>query len=250
MQVRTIVILGATSAIAVAYARRVANGKEVRFILVGRSQAALDQVRRDLVARGATSVETLAGEIGAPDQVTGLFDRIEALGGAIDQVVLAYGVMPDRDALSRNSDLLVDLYAVNLVSAAIWAERCAAFFVRQGHGHLVVIGSVAGDRARAGIIHYSATKSGLERIVEGLAHLHAAHKGIVFTLVKPGPVDTPMTDHMRKGGLLWSSPDDIARVMVAGIRRGAAVIYAPWYWRWVLFGIRALPRQVFNRLKL
>lgn len=71
-----------------------------------------------------------------------------------------------------------------------------------------------------------------------------------MTLVKPGFVDTPMTAALPKGGPLWASPERVARDIRWALDRGPAVLYTPWFWRWILLIIRLLPDPVFARTRL
>jgi NAD(P)-dependent dehydrogenase (short-subunit alcohol dehydrogenase family) len=114
---------------------------------------------------------------------------------------------------------------------------------------LLVIGSVAGDRGRRSNFIYGATKGGLARLVEGMAH-QLAPLGARAVLIKPGFVDTPMTASFSNKGLLWAQPEQVARVIAAAARRGGPIVYAPAYWRLIMLIIRHLPTFIFDRLNI
>ena len=121
--------------------------------------------------------------------------------------------------------------------------------------HIVVIGSVAGDRGRQSNYPYGAAKGGLERYVEGLQHRLAlanrtAGSKLSIHLVKPGFVDTPMTEGMAKSGPLWASPISVARAMRRGVLRGRRVIYVPGFWRLIMMAICSVPSVILHRTKL
>jgi short-subunit dehydrogenase len=67
--------------------------------------------------------------------------------------------------------------------------------------------------------------------------------------VKPGFVDTGMTYGM-KGLFLVASPERVARSILRALRRRRNVVYVPWFWRWIMALIRAIPEPLFKRLKL
>ena len=113
----------------------------------------------------------------------------------------------------------------------------------------IVIGSVAGDRGRASNLLYGATKAGLAAFCDGLRH-RLAGTAIRILLVKPGPVDTPMTAHMPKGGPIWSTPERVAADIDRALARGGAEIYTPGFWRWIMLLIRNLPRFLLHRTSL
>ncbi len=100
---------------------------------------------------------------------------------------------------------------------------------------------MAEDRGRAVNCAYSAAKGALEIFMFGLRQrLHG--RGIPVLLVKPGFFDTPMTADFAKGSL-WASPEGVAQ----DIEKGRAVIYTPWFWRWIMLITRSIPERLFVR---
>jgi decaprenylphospho-beta-D-erythro-pentofuranosid-2-ulose 2-reductase len=128
----------------------------------------------------------------------------------------------------------------------------AARLEAQGRGSLVVIGSVAGDRGRQSNYVYGAAKAGLATLVQGIAHRMAlrAPKGARAVVVKPGFVDTPMTAGLKKGGPLWAQPEAIAAVVRKAADKGGPIVYAPWFWRFILLIIRLVPAPIFHKVRL
>ena len=243
-----VVVLGATSAIAQALARRYAT-KGAEFFLVGRNPERLAAVAADLGVRGAKDVTSATADLADPGTHAALLDRAQAVLGALDLVIVAHGTLADQAACIRDADLALREIAGNFLGHAAILTRVANVLEAQGHGALVVIGSVAGDRGRRSNYVYGSAKAGLGVFVEGLRH-RLASRGVTVVLVKPGPVDTPMTADLPKGGLLWSTPQRVADDILAGIDRGSAVVYTPWFWRWIMRVIRALPDAIFKRLSI
>jgi short-subunit dehydrogenase len=68
--------------------------------------------------------------------------------------------------------------------------------------------------------------------------------------IRPGFVATPMTAHLRLPQALVSTPADAARAIVSGIDAGRPVVYAPGFWRLIMFVVRSIPDFVFRRMKL
>jgi decaprenylphospho-beta-D-erythro-pentofuranosid-2-ulose 2-reductase len=243
-----VVILGATSAIAQAYARRRAAAG-VRFALAGRRQERLNVIAADVVARGAASAEPVVMDLSAIGEIERAVEIIHARFGPPQEIVIAYGVLGDQAALERDLAAARAALDVNFASAALWL---LAFLRRREAVQpltVVVIGSVAGDRGRRTNFIYGAAKGGLDIFVQGLAHAYAGTP-VRFVTVKPGFVDTPMTAAFVKGGPLWSSPDRVAADIERAVRRGARVVYTPWFWRPIMAVIRRLPWFVFRRLKI
>ncbi|PKU22759.1 SDR family oxidoreductase [Telmatospirillum siberiense] len=245
-----IIILGATSAIAQQYARLQAE-RGARLLLVGRDSERLAEIAADLTLRGAETVEIPDMDLTAPTDGyqaawTSLASR---LGERLDIVLLAYGALGHQDAAEADPAETVRLLNANMVSACAWLTAAANHLERQGHGTIAAIASVAGDRGRRSNYVYGAAKGGLALFMEGLTHRLAGTPVRVLT-VKPGLVDTPMTDDMNKNGPLWATPAKVAADIDKAIARGRTVLYTPWFWRPIMLVIRCLPRVLFHRLRL
>lgn len=249
---KTLLVLGATSGLAQAYLRLVsAEAQFGTYILLARNEETLAKVRDDIAARSGAKVIAITASLSDPGKIPALMKDIAAEHpGSIDEGFLAYGVLGDQKDFQDNPGKLKDMLDTNFVSAVLWMETLAKTFEAQGHGQIVVIGSVAGDRGRQSNYLYGATKAGLERVSEGMSHRFAGNKDIAVTLVKPGFMDTPMTDHIEKGGPLWATADAVAKIIRKAVVKKRARIYAPWFWRWILLIIRAVPMPIFHKTKL
>jgi decaprenylphospho-beta-D-erythro-pentofuranosid-2-ulose 2-reductase len=241
-----ILILGATSAIAQAYARRRAPG--ANFILAGRHEDRLKAIAADLVACGAASAEPLVIDLAALDGIEAAAAALHARFGGLDEALIAYGALGEQ--AKSETDLAAARAAIdtNFTSAALWTlallkDRPAGPFT------LIGIGSVAGDRGRASNFIYGAAKAALDRLLEGLAQKHDGTSTRIVR-VKPGFVDTPMTAAIQKGGPLWATPDQVAADIERAVTKGRRVVYTPWFWWPIMAIIRLLPWFVFKRVKI
>ncbi len=245
---RTVLVLGATSAIAEAFCRRrAASG--CAFVLVGRRADRLEAVRADLEARGASRVIAVASDLAdMTDSETRFLDFIVRLGPP-DEVLLAYGVLGSQGTAETDPDETRRVIDVNFTSAAVWLQLAAKHLCDGRPRSLIVIGSVAGDRGRRSNYVYGAAKAALDAFAEGLAHRLHGTKLRVLT-VKPGFVDSPMTAHLDRSGPLWAKPDAIASAIDAALAKGSRVVYAPWFWQPIMTAVRLTPRAVFYRTKL
>ena len=240
---KTILVLGATSAVAHAYLRLAAREEWfATYVLVARNAGNLELVHQDTAARSGQAVISIVADLSDVTSGSALMDQVLAATDKIDECLLAYGLL--------ESNSVEAVLETNLVSAAIWLEALAAHFERQAHGQLVAIGSVAGDRGRQSNYVYGASKAGLERICEGLSHRFADHDHIHFCCLKPGFIETPMTAHLDRSGWLWSRPDQIAKQIRRAVQKQRARVYAPWWWRYIMLGVRLLPMPLFHKTKL
>jgi decaprenylphospho-beta-D-erythro-pentofuranosid-2-ulose 2-reductase len=168
--------------------------------------------------------------------------------GTVNSAIIAYGILGDQKEAERSWPEAAAILNVNFTSVASLVTLLANDFESQGAGQIVGIGSVAGDRGRKTNYIYGAAKAGLETLFEGVRH-RLAPKGISVLLVKPGFVDTPMTAHLPHSPL-FASPAYVAGKIVSAMECGKSTIYVPFFWRPVMWIVRALPESIFNRLSI
>jgi NAD(P)-dependent dehydrogenase (short-subunit alcohol dehydrogenase family) len=244
----TVLVLGATSAIALAYSRRLA-GAGAAFVLVGRNGERLDTIAADLKARGATDALPLISDLSDMSSCEGRFREFCSRLAMPDQVLIAYGVLGEQETAEVEAEATRAILDVNFTSQALWLQMAAKVLPRDRPRSIIVISSVAGDRGRRSNYVYGAAKAGLTAFAEGLAHrLHGTNLHVLN--VKPGFVDTPMTAHLERGGPLWASPDRVAAGIEQAVRKKQAVAYTPGFWRPIMAVVRLLPRPIFFRTKL
>ena len=217
-------------------------------LLAGRCLDALEHPADDLRAAGADRVQVLAFD--ADDTVchAAFADRAFSHYGDIDVVLLAFGVLGDQRLAEDDPERAVAVLRTNLVGAAS-IGLCAARHLRhQGHGTLVVLSSVAGVRARRSNFVYGSSKAGLEAFFGGLGD-SLVGSGVTVLVVRPGFVHTKMTAGLRPPPLS-TTPERVADVIVRAIATGAEEAWVPPALRFVMMGIRHLPRPLFRKLKV
>ena len=243
-----VLIVGATSGIAQALTRRLAQQGH-HLWLAARDKDKLAAVAADARVRGAADARALAFDAMELGAHADLVQQADAEAGGLDVVLVAHGVLPDAQRARSDVDEALRSLTVNLMSPIAIAASAANLMEPRGKGAIVVIGSVAGDRGRQSNYTYGAAKGGLDVYLQGLRHrMHGT--GVRVVTVKPGFVDTPMTAHLKKG-ILFASADNVAARIERAIHRGSGgVIYAPAWWRPILFAVRNVPNWLFHRTKL
>jgi decaprenylphospho-beta-D-erythro-pentofuranosid-2-ulose 2-reductase len=240
-----ILILGATSAIAEATARRYAQ-QGAALCLAGRDLARLEAIAADLRVRGAAAVHAHRLDIADLAAHAGALDAAWAALGEVDVALVAHGTLPDQAACDASVATALEAFAIN--GTATVALSLALAQRLRAPATLAVISSVAGDRGRGSNLVYGAAKAAVTACLSGLRQrLHAS--GVNVLTIKPGFVDTPMTAAFRKGAL-WATPDAIARGIVRAVERRASVAYLPWFWWGIMRVITHIPESIFRRLKL
>ena len=241
-----IAVFGATSALAQAAVRRWA-AQGASLVLVARDADRLDAVAADALVHGAATIERQVADFSSaarmPDVAANAWDAREGL----DVALLAWGSLTDQARAQRDIGYLAAELEANFVAFACLAEALAGRMRAQGGGTIALIGSVAGDRARGGPYAYAAAKAGLDAYARGLS-IACREQGVRVVLIKPGPIATPMTAHLRPR-LLWSTPDAAGDAIVEAVAAGRAVRYVPAYWRAIMAVVRLLPDAIAARLK-
>ncbi len=243
-----VVILGATSAIAQEVQRQLAQlGCEI--LLVARSPQRLDDLQADLIVRGAPQVLTCAADLASVAQHSGIMEFVHRVFPDFDTVLLAYGAMGNQEDAESSLDALCDELQVNFVSAAAILTLFAADLECRGTGCLAAITSVAGDRGRRSNYAYGSAKGALSLFLQGLrSRLHTSHVHVLT--IKPGPVQTPMTDHMPCSAR-FANPKLVARDIVRALeQRAPDVLYTPRIWRYIMTGVQQIPESIFKRLSI
>lgn len=242
-----VLVLGGSSEIALATVRALPRGRLRRVVLAGRPSAARDEAAASLTQAGIAGVETVDFDAADTASHAAVIDAVFDAGD-IDVTLLAFGVLGDQAEAEADPDAAVAVATVNYTGAVSVGLRVAARLRRQGHGTLVVLSSVAGDRARRSNFVYGSTKAGLDAFAQGLGDaLHGT--GARVLIVRPGFVRTRMTQGMEEAPMTID-PQDVAAIIVKALRKSRETVYAPGPLRFVMAGLKTVPRPLFRKLPI
>lgn len=242
-----ILIIGATSAIAKATARRFANRGDSLYLLA-RDQTRLTDLASDLRIRGAAAVHYATFEANNFTSHPPLLENVIQTLGGLDVVLIAHGTLGDQQACEQDFGQTLQELNINAISVISLLTPLANWFEQQQRGCIAVISSVAGDRGRQSNYVYGTAKGAVSLFLQGLRNrLHKS--GVHVLTIKPGFVDTPMTLTFKKGAL-WAAPETIAAGIEQAIERKRDVAYLPGWWWLIMTVIRAIPETIFKRLAL
>lgn len=241
-------VIGASSGMGREIARQL-GAEGCRVALVARREAELRQLAQQInAAAGEERALAYAHDVTCYEQVPGLFQQIARDLGGLDLVIYSSGVM--YKTAEDEYDFEEDRHTieVNLLGAIAWLNEAAQRFARAKAGTMVGISSVAGDRGRRGFPVYCASKAALNAYLEGLRNRVGRH-GVAVVTIKPGVVDTPMTQGLDKRPLLISA-QEAARQILAAARRRKHTAYVPGKWRFIMFILRNIPSFLFKKLNI
>jgi decaprenylphospho-beta-D-erythro-pentofuranosid-2-ulose 2-reductase len=242
--VQSALVLGGSSEIGLAIARRLVADRCRRVVLAGRPSPRLDDAAAELRDAGA-AVEVVDFDAAATgthaDALRTAFD-----GGDLDLVVLAFGVLGDQDAFDHDPAAAVEAVTVNYTGAVSAGLLVADHLRRQGHGTLVVLSSVAGVRTRRDNFVYGSTKAGLDGFAQGLGDALQG-SGARVMVVRPGFVATRMTEGMAPAPFSTTA-EAVADDVVEGLRRGQHTVWSPRVLGAVFGVLKVVPRPLWRKL--
>ncbi|MGW3950005.1 decaprenylphospho-beta-D-erythro-pentofuranosid-2-ulose 2-reductase [Streptomyces sp. NPDC004752] len=243
---QSLLVLGGTSDIALATTRRLIARRTRTVWLAGRPSPALERAAEELRGLGA-DVRTVAFDALEPESHESVLGKVFAEGD-VDMVLLAFGILGDQAHDEREPVSAVRVAQTNYTGAVSAGLVSAAALQTQGHGSLVVLSSVAGERARRSNFIYGSSKAGLDAFAQGLGDaLYGT--GVHVMVVRPGFVRSRMTAGLDEAPLA-TTPDAVATAIELGLRRRTETVWVPGTLRLIMTALRHTPRPLFRRLPL
>lgn len=245
--VQSVLVLGGTSEIGLAIARALVGRRARRVVLAARDPSRCQAAAAELHDAGAeVALERFdADDTGSHERFAEeVFDR----HGDIDLVVVAFGVLGDAEHAANDGHTAAAIVRTNFLGAVSATISIARRLEAQGHGAIVVLSSVAGERVRRSNFVYGSSKAGLDGFAQGLGdRLHGS--GVDVLVVRPGFVRSKMTAGMDDVPMA-TTPAAVADAVIAGLARGAHTVWVPPMLRLVMAVLRHLPRPLFRRLDI
>lgn len=246
---RVVLIVGGTSGIGLATARRLAARGDV--VVVGaRDQARVAEVAADL-GRAATAVRL---DVVDAASVAAAVAAVVRDHGRLDAVVTTAQVMAYGTLEQVPTDVFATVVDTAVMGTVHLARAVLPVLREQGGGHLVVVGSLLGEIAVPSMSAYCTGKWGQLGLVRGLQLETRRERNIHVSLVLPGAVDTPIYHQAASyAGSAGSAPppvvgpDRVARACEAVLDRPRRMVHVGPANRVTVTGFRLLP-AVYDRL--
>jgi len=241
-----ILVLGANSDMARALCEKFAGRNAERLYLASRDTARIEKLARDLSVRYQVNAIPLTFDVTDCGSHKAFF---ESLRPAPDVVIAAFGYTGAQEKAQGDFNEARAIIETNYTGAVSILEIAAAQLEAAGSGAIIGIASVAGLRGRASNYIYGSAKAGFIAYLSGLRN-RLSPKGVRVITVLPGFIRTKMTEGMELPQALTGEPDDAAREIVRALDGGADLVYTRWYWRYVMWVIRAIPERLFKRMRI
>jgi short-subunit dehydrogenase len=242
---KKILVLGATSGIAEATCR-IWAAQGAQLFLIARNADKLAAVAADLKTRGAAYVGTAVADLDDTDKHAELLSHaINSLTG-MDIAYLAHGILGDQPRAEQDFEHAAQILHTNFVAPVSLLTWLANFCVQRHAGVLAVLSSVAGERGRKSNYLYGSSKAGLTAFLAGLRN-RVDREGVTVLTIKPGPVNTAMTAHMK---IRKADVNKVAATIVKAIDAKKDNLYVPGIFQPIMFVIRNIPDRIFKKLNL
>jgi decaprenylphospho-beta-D-erythro-pentofuranosid-2-ulose 2-reductase len=246
-QPQRIVLLGGTSDIGLAIVRELVCPTTRLVVLACRDVAAGERAAGELRTDSIT-VEVVPFDAADTGTHASMFAGIVAAHGDIDVVIVAAALLGSGDVTTVDVAAAVELATVNFTGSVAATIAAANVLRAQGHGAIVILSSVAGERVRAANPVYGGTKAGLDGFAQGLGDAVAAD-GVHVLIVRPGFVHSAMTAGLEAAPFA-TTPEAVATATVRGLRAGKRIVWVPGILRFVFSALRHVPAPIWRRLPL
>lgn len=241
----TVLILGATSDIGFAIAKKFASEK-YNVQLAGRNIDQLTPLQSDLVIRFDVSCSVHSFDATKFETHQSFYN---SLTPKPDVSVYVIGYMNDNDKVINDWNETSKTIHSNYTGAVSILNIIAADYASKQRGTIVGISSVAGNRGRQSNYIYGSAKAAFTSYLSGLRNKFYHNKVHVMTVI-PGFVYTKMTEHLKLPKPLTAKPEAVADAVFKGVKKNTDVIYVKWFWRWIMLIITSIPESIFKKKKL
>ena len=241
----TVLILGATSDIGFAIARKFASEKyDVQ--LAARKVEPLRPMQSDIQIR--YSVNCTIHEFDALD-FTSHQRFYDAISPKPDVTIYVIGYMNDNEKVIGDWNESFRTINTNYSGAVSILNIVAADYAHKKSGTIVGISSVAGNRGRQSNYIYGSAKAAFTAYLSGLRN-KMYHSGVHVMTVLPGFVYTKMTEHLTLPKPLTAKPEEVGEAVYEGVKGKKNIIYVKWFWKYIMKIITTIPEPMFKKKKL
>ena len=240
-----VLIIGAKSDIAKEIAREYAkNGYNL--YLAGRNIEDIKELANDIKVRSNVEVELKEFDISAFKTHQKFYDNLieKPLG-----VIVVSGYMADQKLCEEDWSQSFNTINVNYTGAVSILNIIASNFETERRGFIVGVSSVAGDRGRKTNYIYGSAKAAFSTYLSGLRNRLSQSNVHVMT-VKPGFVNTKMTDGLDLPEKLTAQPKDVASDIFKAQQKGTNILYTKSIWRFIMLIIKHIPEFIFKKMSI
>lgn len=240
-----VLIIGAKSDIAKEVARTYAkNGYNL--YLAARNSEELEDLQQDIQVRSGVEVKLKEFDITSYEEHKKFYSELEEkpLG-----VVVVSGYMAEQKAAQKEWNKTLETINVNYTGAVSILNIIANDFEAERRGFIVGVSSVAGDRGRKANYIYGSAKAAFSAYLSGLRN-RLYESGVSVLTVKPGFVNTKMTENLDLPQNLTAEPEDVANDIYNAQQKGRNILYTKSIWMLIMLIIKHIPEFIFKKMSI
>ncbi|MCK0533670.1 MULTISPECIES: SDR family NAD(P)-dependent oxidoreductase [unclassified Anaerobiospirillum] len=259
--VRHMVVLGASSEIAIAAIKEFARTGSWRFSLCGRNMTVLERTAVELTSTHGCQCSCHYFDTGMPNaDMKMLWQRLtaeanqvseseEKVCSGVDTLFCAAGYLGNQHWAEHDPAEGEEIMRSNCTGLMPLVSAAASYFEERRHGCIMVITSVAGDRGRCSNYFYGASKAAMSAFLSGL-RVRLYQSGVSVVDIRPGYVRTRMVAGRKLPPYITAPTETVARDIVRAWHTRPAVLYTMWLWRYIMCVTRHIPDFIFKRLNM
>jgi len=241
----TVLLLGATSDMAMAIARKMAEkGNNIQ--LAARNANRLQALQSDISVRFNVNCTIHEFDAVAFSSHAAFY---QSLNPKPDITICVFGYMSDNEVAVKSWQETEATINSNYTGAVSILNIIAQDYAQKKQGVIAGISSVAGERGRQSNYIYGSAKAGFTAYLSGLRNRMYLY-GVHVVSILPGFVNTKMTAELNLPPLLTASPQQVADAVEKAIRKKQNIVYVKWFWKWIMIIIKSIPENMFKKKKL
>lgn len=243
---QNILLLGGTSEIGISIVSRFLKQGPSHVTLAARKDSPrVDAAVAEIKAAGAASVTVVDFDAldteSHPAAIDAAFEN-----GDVDVAIVAFGILGDNEAQWRDQALAVEATSVNYTAGVSVGVLLGQKFEQQGHGTIVALSSVAGQRVRRSNFVYGSAKAGFDGFYTQLGEALRG-SGANVLVVRPGQVRTKMSADGGEAPLTVNR-EDVADAVYDAVVNKKDIIFVHPLFQYVSFAFQFIPRAIFRKL--
>lgn len=233
-----ILVAGAKSDLALEILQQIPMAEDAEIILLGRNLNSfvfpnfLNAFSVQRIEVEFTNVEKTR------ESIREIFDDMD-----IDLAIIAYASLGNEE-LQLDSDIYSEVLYTNFYSQALVLNQINSRMLKQMHGQILQISSVAGIRPRKRNFVYGVSKFGVDFIAQGLQK-QSVEKNVFITILRPGFVHTKMTSNMPPAPFA-TEKSKVAKIAARALMKKRRIVYAPRILLVVMLVLKLLPERIFR----
>jgi hypothetical protein len=241
----SVFIIGASSdigiSLSIAYAKKGYN-----LILAGRNLKNIRKIGDDLAIKYPIEIQCVQLDIIDTNSHRDILKSIKSIPPI---TICLAGYLGDQEKGFLDWNESKKIIETNFSGVVSLLNLLSFHYKNQGNGTIAVFSSVAGERGRQSNFLYGSAKAGLTAYLSGLRnYLHTF--GVHVITIKPGFMQTKMTEHLDLPKLLTAQPDFVASKTISAIEKRKNIVYIKSTWRLIMIVIRNITESIFKKLKL